>query len=203
MDSPEVPTLVTERLRLRGIRVSDFEDYADLYADPEVMRHLGGQTWDRGRAWRHMAFAVGHWQLGGAGIWVAEEKATGAFVGVIGFWDPPTWPGFELSYHLVRRSWGQGYATEAAKAALAHAFTVWQRDHVISLIHPKNLPSIRVAERIGERLEGRIEHIGQPMLRYGLDRETYLREVAPPGVSGLRAGLGVVLPACYPHCQSG
>lgn len=58
MDSPEIPTLVTARLRLRGIRVSDYEDYADLYADPEVMRLIGGQTWDRGRAWRHMAFAV-------------------------------------------------------------------------------------------------------------------------------------------------
>jgi RimJ/RimL family protein N-acetyltransferase len=189
MDAPEIPTLVTERLRLRGIRGSDFEDYAGLYADPEVVRLIGtGETWDRGRAWRHMAFALGHWQLEGTGIWVAEEKATGAFVGVIGFWAPATWPGFELAYHLARRFWGQGYATEAAKIALAHAFTVWQRDHVISLINPKNLPSIRVAERIGERLESRIKHFGRLMLRYGLDRETYLREVAPAQLTARRAG---------------
>jgi RimJ/RimL family protein N-acetyltransferase len=161
MDAPEIPTLVSERLRLRGIRGSDFEDYAAIYADPEVVRLIGtGETWDRGRSWRHMAFALGHWQLEGTGIWVAEETATGDFVGVIGFWAPATWPGFELTYHLARRVWGQGYATEAAKTALAHAFIAWQRDHVISLINPKNLPSIRVAERIGERLESRIEPSG-------------------------------------------
>jgi RimJ/RimL family protein N-acetyltransferase len=189
MEAPEIPTLTTERLRLRGIRGSDFEDYAALYADPEVTRHLlGSETWDRGRSWRHMAFALGHWQLEGAGIWMAEEKTRGEFVGVIGFWEPATWPGFELSWHLARRFWGQGYATEGAKAALAHAFTVWRRDHVISLIHPKNLPSIRVAERIGERLESRIEHFGRLMLCYGLDRATYLREIAPARAMARRAG---------------
>jgi RimJ/RimL family protein N-acetyltransferase len=58
----------------------------------------------------------------------------------------------------------------------------------MSLINPKNLPSIRVAERIGERLEGRIKFFGRPMLCYGLDRETYLREVAPAHVTARRAG---------------
>ena len=189
MDTHEVPTLMTERLRLRGIRGSDIEDYAALYADPEVTRYLlGSETWDRGRSWRHMAFAVGHWQLEGSGIWVTEEKESGAFVGVIGFWEPATWPGFELAYHLARRFWGQGYATGGAGAALAHAFTVWQREHVMSLINPKNLPSIRVAERLGERLESRIKFFGRQMLCYGLDRATYLREVAQAHVTARRAG---------------
>jgi RimJ/RimL family protein N-acetyltransferase len=189
VEAAEIPTLETERLRLRGIRGSDFENYAALYADPEVTRLIAsGETWDRGRSWRHMAFAVGHWHLEGFGPWVAEEKASGEFLGVIGFWEPAAWPGFELAYHLARRHWGQGYATEAGKAALAHAFLVWQRNHVISLINPKNLPSIRVAERIGERLEGRIDHFGRQMLLYGLDRATYLAEVAPAGVTARRAG---------------
>jgi RimJ/RimL family protein N-acetyltransferase len=189
MDTSPIPILETDRLRLRGIRGSDIEDYAALYADPQVTRYLlGSETWDRGRSWRHMAFAVGHWQLEGSGIWVVEEKASGAFVGVIGFWEPATWPGFELAYHLARRFWGQGYATEGARAALAHAFTVWQREHVISLINPKNLPSIRVAERIGEQLESRVKFFGRLMLCYGLDRETYLREVAPVPITARRAG---------------
>jgi RimJ/RimL family protein N-acetyltransferase len=189
MDAVQIPILETERLRLRGIRGSDFEDYAALYADPDVTRLMGnGETWDRGRAWRHMAFAVGHWQLEGSGIWVAEEIASGLFVGVVGFWEPATWPGFELAYHLARRHWRKGYATEGAKAALAHAFLVWRRAHVISLINPKNLASIRVAERIGERLEARVDHVGRLMFRYGLDRATYLREIAPAQVTALCAG---------------
>jgi RimJ/RimL family protein N-acetyltransferase len=179
MEVPEIPTLEAERVRLRPLRGSDLEDYAALYADAEVVRHLGsGGTWDRGRAWRHMAFAVGHWQLKGMGTWVAEEKATGAFVGMIGFWEPASWPGLELSWHLAPRHWGQGFATEGARAALAHAFLDWQRDHVMSLISPANLRSIRVAERIGERFEGSIDHLGQAMLTYGIDRDTYFRKVA-------------------------
>ena len=58
---------------MRGIRGSDFENYAALYADPEVTRLISsGETWDRGRAWRHMAFAVGHWHPEGFGPWVSE-----------------------------------------------------------------------------------------------------------------------------------
>jgi RimJ/RimL family protein N-acetyltransferase len=190
MDSPEIPTLMTERLRLRGIRGSDFEDYAALYADPEVTRFIGGkgETWDRGRAWRHMAFAVGHWQLQGAGVWVAEQRASAEFIGVIGFWEPATWPGFELSGHIARRFWGHGYASEGARAAMAHAFNIMRRQCLISLVDPANHASIRVMERIGERLQGRIDHFGRPLLLYGLDRATYLSEIAPPGDLARRAG---------------
>lgn len=188
-DAPGIPTLETERLRLRSLRGGDFEDYAALYADPEVARFIGnGETWDRGRSWRHMAFAVGHWQLQGVGAWAVEEKAGRAFVGMIGFWEPATWPGFELSWHLARRFWGRGYATEAGGAALAHAFMTWRRDLVISLIDPRNSRSIRVAERIGERLQRRIDHFGKTMLVFGLDRDTWQREATPVRIPARRAG---------------
>ena len=125
MESPDVPVLETERLRLRAFRRSDFEDYAALKADPEVQRYLS-ESWDRGRSWRHLAFLVGHWQLGGAGIWAVEQRETGAFLGIVGFCEPEGWPGFELAWTLARRWWGMGYATEGARAALDHAFNVWE-----------------------------------------------------------------------------
>jgi RimJ/RimL family protein N-acetyltransferase len=175
MDSLEIPILSTERLRLRPFRRSDFDDYAAMYSDPEVLRYLGGgpEPWDRGRSWRHMAFQLGHWQLGDRGMWALEQRETGTFLGGVGFADPEGWPGLELAWTLARRWWGHGYATEGARAALAHAFDVWQRDRVISLIHPENRASIRVAERLGERLQGRIQHFGREMLCYGIDREGY------------------------------
>jgi len=119
-----------------------------------------------------MAFLVGHWQIWGTGTWAVEHRESRVFIGMVGFSSPEGWPGFELAWTLVRRFWGHGYATEAAQAALTHAFTVWQRDRVISLISPENRASIRVAERIGERLLGRIDHLGREMLCYGIDRTT-------------------------------
>lgn len=175
MDTIEAPILVTDRLRLRPFRKSDIDDYAALKADPEVLRHLGGgmEPWDRGRAWRHLAFLIGHWPLAGRGMWAVELKETGTFLGSIGFAAPEGWPGLELAWTLARRWWGHGYATEGAQAALAHAFAVWHEDRVISLIHPENQASIRVAERLGERMEGRIHHFGREMLCYGIDRESH------------------------------
>ncbi|HTG33295.1 MAG TPA: GNAT family N-acetyltransferase [Thermoanaerobaculia bacterium] len=173
---PEVPILETERLRLRSFRRSDIDDYAALNADPEVLRYLGGgaQSWDRGRSWRHMAFLLGHWQLGGAGMWAVEHRETSMFIGVIGFAAPEGWPGFELAWTLVRRWWGHGYATEGARAALDYAFTVWKKDRVISLIYPENRASIRVAERIGESQQGYVDHYGREMMCYGIDRKNYV-----------------------------
>jgi len=178
MDALQIPTLETERLRLRAFRGGDFEDYAAMRTDPEVLRYLdcGPTPWDRGRSWRHMAFLMGHWQLTGSGTWVLEQRETGAFLGVAGFAAPVGWPGFELAWALARRWWGRGYATEGAHAALAHAFTVWHKDRVISLIHPENRASIRVAERIGETLQGRVQLFTREMLCYGIGREAYAAE---------------------------
>jgi RimJ/RimL family protein N-acetyltransferase len=177
MNALEIPTLSTERLRLRALRNDDFDDYAALNADPAVVRYLaaGAAPWDRGRSWRHMAFLVGHWHLGGSGMWVMEQRQTGAFLGVVGFAEPEGWPGFELAWKLLPRFWGNGFATEGARAALDHAFTVWRKERVISLIHADNRASIRVAEKLGERLEGRVDLFGTEMLRYGIGRERHTR----------------------------
>jgi RimJ/RimL family protein N-acetyltransferase len=162
--------LETDRLLLRMWRLEDYEPYAKMCADPEIMRYLGGKAFDRLEAWRHMAFLVGHWQLLGYGHWAVEEKATGAFVGRIGFLNPEGWPGFEIGWTLGRQFWGKGYATEGARRALQYAFNELDRDHVISLINPENRNSIRVAERLGEKLEGKTELLGHDALIYGIDR---------------------------------
>jgi RimJ/RimL family protein N-acetyltransferase len=168
-------TLKTERLVMRMLREEDFEQYAAMLADAEVSRYLGdGRPLSRADAWRQMALIVGHWQLKGYGMWAVEEAATGRFAGRIGFFNPEGWPGFELGWTLAREFWGRGYATEGARRALLYGFTELGRAHVISLIRPDNLPSIRVAERLGERLEGSTELFGSEALVYGITREDWL-----------------------------
>ncbi len=172
MGGLDIPTLETERLRLRPFRPSDFDDYATMCGDPEVARHLAVR-FSREQSWRHLAFLIGHWRLRGYGMWAVEQRETGAFLGRIGFADPDGWPGCELAWTLVRHGWGYGYATEGARAALAYAFTSLNKDRVISLIQPENRASIRVAERLGECLQGRTDLLGREMLCYGIDRESY------------------------------
>jgi RimJ/RimL family protein N-acetyltransferase len=168
--------LETPRLILRQWRVNDFEPYAAICADADVMRYLGGgKALSRGEAWRHMAFMVGHWQLLGYGHFAVEEKETGNFVGRIGFLNPEGWPGFEIGWTLGRAAWGKGYATEGARRALEYAFDELDKDHVISLIHPQNTASIRVAERLGEKPEGTTEIMEVPVIVFGIDRTAYVR----------------------------
>lgn len=165
--------LETERLILRMWREADFEAYARICADPEVMRYLGGKPYTRLEAWRHMAYLVGHWHLRGYGHWAVEEKASGQLIGRLGLQNPEGWPGFEIGWTLARESWGKGYATEGARRALEYAFTEMGRGHVISLIHPENRASIRVAERLGEKVEGKTEVLGIDVLIYGVSREAW------------------------------
>lgn len=166
-DARAPETIETARLLLRPFRESDWEAYAALCADPEVMRYLGtGVTLSRDESWRAIAGMLGHWQLRGYGMWALEARASGELIGRAGFLDPPGWPGFELGWVLARAHWGKGYASEAARAALDCAFGTLGRERVIHLIRPDNAPSIRVAGRIGARPAGEVELLGGTALVY-------------------------------------
>ena len=163
--------LETKRLRLVKFREDHWEPYAEMCADPEIMRYLGtGATLSRDDTWRAIASMLGHWQLRGYGMWALESKETGELVGRAGFLNPAGWPGFELGWTLARNHWGKGYASESARVALRHAFEVLGQERVISLIRAANAPSIRVAEAIGEKLSGEVELLGSKALIYEIRR---------------------------------
>jgi len=174
--------LETERLILRWFRETDLADLFKMTSDPEVMRFLGdGRPCDEMFTWRQMATYMGHWYYRGFGVWAVEDKSSGRVVGRIGFMDPFGWPGFELGWTLARDCWGKGYATEGARRALEYAFTEMDRDHVISLIAPDNVASIKVAERLGEKVEGNTNIMDRDVFIYGIDRKDWLkaREASP------------------------
>jgi RimJ/RimL family protein N-acetyltransferase len=119
------------------------------------MRYVGERgtlSWED--AWDEMAALAGHWHLRGYGMWAVEERETGSFVGRVGLHYPEGWPDHEVAWALARPFWGKGYAAEAARAALAEAFGRLGWPRVISLIHSANTRSVRLAERLGERLDG-------------------------------------------------
>jgi RimJ/RimL family protein N-acetyltransferase len=170
-----IPQLDTQRLILRELRATDFDAYAQMCNDPEVMRYIGtGKPLSRSESWRNMAMIVGHWQLRGYGMWAVEQRQSSEMIGRIGCWQPEGWPGFEIGWSLRRAYWGRGLATEGAKAAIDYAFQELKQSHVISLIRPENVASIRVAQKLGEKLQGTTEILGNEVVIYGISREDLL-----------------------------
>jgi RimJ/RimL family protein N-acetyltransferase len=163
----EIPIIETERLRLRGFCEDDLDAFAAMSADPEVMRYIGsGETVDRNGSWRTMAGFNGHWSLRGFGMWAIERRSDGNFIGRAGLHHPPYWPALEVGWVLVRDAWGQGYAREAARAALDFARSALPPQHLVSFIRPGNERSVKVALALGARRERDADLLGTPVEVY-------------------------------------
>jgi RimJ/RimL family protein N-acetyltransferase len=161
--------LTTERLELRRWREDDLDEYAAIAGDPEVARYLGGAAFDRVAAWRQIALFIGHRDLRGWTSSAVIERASGRLIGRGGLWQPEGWPGLEVGWILGRAAWGHGYATELGRAVRDYAFGPLHAPRLISVIHPDNAASIRVAEKIGSTFEGEFDLNGQTCRLYGQD----------------------------------
>lgn len=157
----EIPVVETERLTLRGFREADVDGLFALAQDPLIAEYVAYNNAPlREACWRSIALWMGHWTLRGFGIWAVEERSTGTLIGRIGIWQPEGWPGTEVGWLLGREFWGQGFATEAARASLEWGFEHLDVDELVSLIQPSNVASIAVAGRIGERYRGLVPFRG-------------------------------------------
>jgi RimJ/RimL family protein N-acetyltransferase len=147
--------LTTERLLLRKPRPEDADDLLAYIEDPEVMRWIGYETGDRDTAVASIERWLAGWEANGIGHFAVVHD--GRVLGRVGFlvWDRRTWTWttfaeagadaeLELGWTLAREHWGHGYATEVARAARDWA----NRERVISLIHPDNVRSQHVAQRL-------------------------------------------------------
>ena len=147
------PVLHTERLILRPIALEDFPRWAEMMADPEAARFLGGAQ-PAATAWRGFMTMAGAWSLTGVSMFSVIERDSGLWLGRIGPWRPHGWPGTEVGWGLHPEAQGKGFGVEAAAAAIDYAFDVLGWTEVIHCIDPGNLPSIRLAERIGSYNQG-------------------------------------------------
>jgi RimJ/RimL family protein N-acetyltransferase len=164
----EVPVIETERLLMRGHRPDDFLDCAAMWGDPVVTRYIGGKPFSKEDVWARILRYVGHWSWMGFGHWAVEEKATGSFVGEVGFADfkrdiePSVGNIPEIGWVLATRMRGKGYATEAVRAATAWGDLRFGPTRTVCLIHADNLASIRVAEKCGYQEYQRTIYRSQP-----------------------------------------
>ena len=183
-------TLTTPRLLLRPWRDDDVAAFADMFDDPAVMEFLmparermsAFADADRAAIDAIVGRVRAHFDRHGYGWWAAELKETGAFIGFIGLVHIPFeahfTPAVEVGWRLASAYWGQGYATEGARAALEAAFTRLGLADIVSITVPANTRSRRVMERIGMTRDpgGDFDHPrvspGDPLRRHMLYRIT-------------------------------
>ncbi len=160
--------LQTERLVLREPVPDDLDAFAPIFADPEVIRHLGGLPRTRDEVREGIDAMIRHWRRYDVGLFTVARKEDARVLGRVGFlvWDPAVWANglrdevgepyeTELGWTLGRENWGRGYATEAAAAARDWVFAERDLARLISLINLENQASIRVAEKLGA-IPGRV-----------------------------------------------
>lgn len=149
--APAVPVLETERLILRAPTLADYAAYS-VTLRSERARGVGG-PFDAREAWRDYCEIVADWLLRGFGAWAMEEKATGRFAGVVMLHHPAYQPEPELGWILQAEAEGRGLAHEAARRVRDYGFAELGLTTLVSYIDAGNFRSIRLAERLGARLD--------------------------------------------------
>lgn len=191
-----IPEIETARLLLRGPISADIEPLTAFLADPAFAQYIPKTTIVRTpqeRAERLIGLYQARWEgqpYSSVG-WSVARKADGQFIGLVGIENDPDIEGAEIDYRIGPPYFGQGYATEAARAALRYVIEQTDWDPLVGYIVRENAASLRVVERLGfafTRDVNYLEMAGNPpnlvfdytmVAGYALPRARYVRDDAP------------------------
>jgi RimJ/RimL family protein N-acetyltransferase len=171
--------LITARLRMRRWRGDDEESFAALNADPRVMEFFPS-TLSRIQSDELISQIEAHFEQHGYGLWALEHSTGGEFVGFTGLsrvtFAAHFTPAVEVGWRLAHEAWGHGYATEAARGALAFGFREAGLEEIISMTSAQNLRSRAVMRRVGMS-HSPVEDFAHPQLPVtsGLSRHVLYR----------------------------
>ncbi len=169
----------TPRLRLRRMSLADVPALLEVFGDHEAMRHYPA-AFDEARMRAWVEWNERSHEERGHGLWALVLRATGEVIGDCGLVSQQVEgvQEIEAGYHVRRDLWGQGLATEAARGCIEYGFTTMGFARLVSLIHPQNQPSRRVAEKIGMTLRREVEWKNKPACLYAIERSA--TRVEPP-----------------------
>ncbi len=189
MAAPTGPTgrdvIETHRLLLRPVSQGDLDDLAELYGDPEVTRFVS--RLDRSQTQDHLRRAERSWQERGHGTFAVLDGASGRFVGRVSLRYWGQFDETEVGWVLRRDAWNHGYATEAGHACLDWAFTHLAIPYLTAMVHPDNVRSSRVAERLGMQPLRMDVLLGEPVRVYAITREEWASRRTPTDGGGHHA----------------
>ena len=184
MPETSIPVIETERLVLRGPAPEDYPNFKHTFSSYRS-RFMGGPL-NPYESWMLYAAEIGHWQIRGYGMWMIHDKTTDVTYGMAGGWQPAGWPEREIAWIIWPDRGGRGFALEATDRVRRHYYEDAGWETAVSYIDPKNLDSIRLAERLGCRKEPEApsidgsdavyrhpapEALRDTQLRHGIDME--------------------------------
>ena len=175
------PIESTLRLALREFDRNDVDDIHALDSDPLVMRFIGdGSVSTREDAHAAIERTLARYiDTPGLGVWRVARRDDGVFIGWVSLKHAGASPDIEIGYRLRPVAWGQGFATELARAMLVRGFDGLRLDRIIGVTHPDNLASQRVLVKAGLRDEGFGHYYDRDLRLFALDRARW-REAAMP-----------------------
>jgi ribosomal-protein-alanine N-acetyltransferase len=170
--SDSIPTMYTERLILRRWTAEDADRLLAILSEEDILRYFpAALPWGREKAERYIAHHEVHWKERGYGHWAVVRD--GQVIGWNGLEYLPESRETEAAYLLSRAAWGQGYASEAARAAIRFGFSQAGLEQIVGLAHPQNAASRRVLEKCGLRLFDRKVYWGLEVCRYCITRSEF------------------------------
>lgn len=162
-----IPTLTTSRLTLRPFTEADAEPLHRILNEDGILRYFPRpDPPDMGRAQRLIAGQLQHWDEHGLGWWAVELRATGELIGWNGLQYLPETDEVEVAYLLNKAHWGNGLATEGASASLRYGLDSLGLGSIVGIVHPDNIASRKVLEKIGMTHVNEAEYFGMHVCRY-------------------------------------
>ncbi|BAB78136.1 GNAT family N-acetyltransferase (plasmid) [Anabaena sp. FACHB-709] len=167
-------TIETSRLLLRPLKLTDLEDLAQIYSNPEVMKYrLFPKPTSLLETQAFLESYIAHWQRYGFGRWATIYKANEQLIGHCGLEHIEFLNKVEVNYLLASQYWGQGLATESAIAVVNYGFEVQQFERLVALAKPDNLASLRVMEKIGMSYQTKIRLHNVEWVLYEIERQLH------------------------------
>jgi RimJ/RimL family protein N-acetyltransferase len=169
-----IPTLITARLTLRAFTEADIDPLQRILSEEGVLRYFPRtDPPDRDRVERLIGHQLRQWEEHGCGWWAVELRSQNGLIGWNGLQFLPETGETEVGYLLGKPFWGQGLATEGARASLQYGFEHFDLETIIGITHPENIASQRVLEKLGLSLTGPARYFDMDCLRFSIERSSF------------------------------
>ncbi len=162
-----IPTVKTAQLTLRPFTLQDAEPLHQILSIPRVLEYFpSSDPPDLERVQNLVQRQIDHWGEHDYGWWAVEHNGEGELIGWSGLQYLPETDEIEIGYLLSKPYWGKGLATESAIAGLDYGFNSLGTEKIIGIVHPENVASQKVLEKIGFRFQEQAEYFGMECYKY-------------------------------------